>query len=157
MIFPFLQCSPWTAFSCCSAETASHAHQQINHLAFALDHCGSKSLSEECHREFVRELCYYSCDPFIAPWLVKPDSTFPKERLMLVPMCQKDCNRWWTACADSLTCVRNFRKHFVLEIENSTNVAINKCPTGSECRPIRDIYADASDFCQTVRYGNIHL
>ena len=115
-----------------------------------MQHCGPRSISEKCHFEFVRELCYYNCDPYIAPWIVQPANTRPKERLMLVPMCQSDCNRWWNACGDSLTCVRNWRKHFTNEFEPSINATLNKCPAKSECLPIKQIYSDSNDFCETV-------
>ena len=148
--FSHTQCSPWSSKACCTPEVAAKAHQHVNHLNFDIMHCGPHAISQQCHAELVRELCYYSCDPYVAPWITPPEHAFMQERLMMVPLCESECTRWWNACADSYTCVRNWRKHFEQTQDPVTNLTINRCPAESSCQQVRDIFASATDFCETV-------
>ncbi|KAH9501442.1 sperm-egg fusion protein Juno [Dermatophagoides farinae] len=150
------ECSPWSENSCCDRQTSILSHQMLNQFNFNLSHCGLNSISAGCLRYFIKDLCYYNCDPYIEPWIVKIDSKFgpedyEQERIVQVPLCESDCIEWWNQCSESsLTCVRNWRKHFEWNEIDADSMITNHCPNGAQCIPFKFVYKDAYDFCQTV-------
>lgn len=156
LLFLNFQCSPWSENSCCDQQTSIRAHHMLNQFNFNLTHCGLNSISAGCHRYFIKNLCYYNCDPYIEPWIVKSDSKFGledygQERILQVPLCESDCIEWWNQCSgSSFTCVRNWRKHFDWKKSESNSIITNHCPHGAQCLPFNLVYKDAYDFCQTV-------
>lgn len=104
-------------------------------------------------------MCYYECDPYIKPWIVKMGRAIGRERIMSVPLCESQCQRWWDDCKTAYTCVRNWAKHFTwTQIDNTTTTNNNNsnstrrnvCPDETTCQPFYKIYFDAKDFCETI-------
>ncbi|GFR72375.1 folate receptor gamma-like [Elysia marginata] len=123
-------CSPWAARSCCTEETALDIHTDPTWLNFDWNHCGS--LSPSCREYFIMDSCFYSCSPNVGPWLVEDVRKIRKERFKDVPLCKPECDNWYDACKDDLTC-------------------INKCPQGSTCKKFSEIYENSSSlFCEKV-------
>ncbi|KAL1123815.1 hypothetical protein AAG570_001586 [Ranatra chinensis] len=137
-----LQCTPWKNFSCCTHETTSDAHK-LKLYNFNFEHC-PKKMSEECRKHFVRDLCFYECSPNIGPWIVKVNMKIRRERFFGVPLCQSDCDAWFSACVDDYTCTDNWARNFVW---NSTG---NQCPPNSQCMKFKDVFKTAKNFCEKV-------
>lgn len=142
------QCAQWSNYSCCTQNSSLMAHEKLNHYGFDIEHCGKESLSSKCHRRFVQDLCYYDCDPYIGPWIVRQNWSRRQERIMYVPLCKSECDQWWEDCKDSSTCVTNWAKHFVWVNESGRRT--NKCPSESECKPFKALFNSATEFCEKV-------
>lgn len=41
---------------------------------------------------------------------LQADSSWRKERIRDVPLCQEDCEQWWEDCQDAVTCKVNWHK-----------------------------------------------
>ncbi len=101
-------------------------------------------MSKECKRHFIQDLCFYECEPYVKPWVVKVKRSFAKERIFNVPLCASDCDQWWNSCKDDYTCASNWARDF-----NWTK-GTNKCREGSECKRFEDIYSGSKEFCEKV-------
>ncbi|CAH2225923.1 folate receptor beta [Pelobates cultripes] len=101
-------------------------------------------MSPECKKHFIQDTCFYECSPNLGPWIQAVDSSWRKERILDVPLCQEDCEDWYNDCKRDYTCKDNWHVGW-----NWTG-GINKCPEGSQCRTIGDVYGSASNFCETV-------
>ena len=70
---PRLQCSLWSARSCCYKNVTETIHNTLSPLyGFDLDHCtrlSKQPLSEECRGFFLRDHCFYECSPNLGPWV----------------------------------------------------------------------------------------
>lgn len=152
----YFQCSDWSDFSCCDREMSKRSHEIIDQFGFNIAHCGENFITDGCREYFIRNICYYNCDPYTKPWIVD-DNVFGKERIMQVPLCKSDCINWWHQCSESWTCVRNWRQHFVWQKDSQLNISTNVCPAGAQCQQIKYIYMDALDFCQTVNLFSVSL
>ena len=62
-------CSSWQSMSCCTKNTTEQFHTDGAWRGFNYNHCGQ--LSDSCKAYFVKELCLYECDPYLAQWAVK--------------------------------------------------------------------------------------
>jgi folate receptor len=139
----YSQCEPWKEYSCCTKNTTKRAHEETNHYNFNFNNCG-KPMSKECKRHFIQDLCFYECEPYVKPWVVKVKRSFAKERIFNVPLCASDCDQWWNSCKDDYTCASNWARDF-----NWTK-GTNKCREGSECKRFEDIYSGSKEFCEKV-------
>ncbi|XP_010601514.1 folate receptor alpha isoform X1 [Fukomys damarensis] len=137
------QCSPWKKNSCCSANTSQEAHKNISNLyRFNWDHCGE--MEPACKRHFIQDTCLYECSPNLGPWIQQVDQSWRKERILDVPLCKEDCQRWWEDCKTSLTCKSNWHKGWNWE------KGYNKCPTDAACHPFPFYFPTPADLCQEI-------
>ncbi|CAG0914526.1 unnamed protein product [Notodromas monacha] len=141
----FSECSPWKERSCCNATVSKLIHHNVKVWhGFQFRHCPPQ-VSSECLRFFRRDFCFYECSPNLGPWVeFEYARKSRQQRFRNVPLCASECEAWFHACKDDLTCVRNWGSEFDW-IEGT-----NRCPENAKCQLIRDTYADAKDFCETV-------
>ncbi|XP_055338689.1 folate receptor beta-like [Paramacrobiotus metropolitanus] len=146
-------CSAWSGNSCCNATVAASITNLSNNdsltwLNFRWDHC-DKPLSAKCRSFFVQDLCFYECSPNMGPWII----TDPKrrksrvERFLDVPLCQTQCDQWYDACKNDLTCTDNWSEFEWID-------GINKCPGASTCRLFSEVFGDPKTFCEKVFAGS---
>jgi len=138
------QCKGWEQYSCCTKESTIGAHNEINHYNFNYNHCPGHKMSDKCREHFTQDLCFFDCDPYLKPWIVRVNRTFATERVFKVPICADECIPWWHDCKDDYTCTNNWALNF--KWINGTN----HCPANSQCRPFRDIYSEPKEFCEQV-------
>ncbi|CAB3385638.1 Hypothetical predicted protein [Cloeon dipterum] len=137
------QCEPWRNRSCCSHLVQDKLHE-LQLYNFDFEHCSQK-LSPRCKKHFVQDLCFYECSPNVGPWIVSVKMKIRKERFYQVPLCQSDCDSWFEACQDDLTCIRNWIREF------DWKSGKNYCPaTSTGCKKFKNIWEKASDFCEEV-------
>ncbi|XP_004589982.1 folate receptor alpha isoform X2 [Ochotona princeps] len=137
------QCSPWRKNSCCSANTSSEAHKDISYLyRFNWDHCGK--MEPACKRHFIQDTCLYECSPNLGPWIQQVDQSWRKERILNVPLCKEDCQRWWEDCRTSSTCKSNWHKGW------DWTSGFNQCPVGAACHPFHFYFPTPADLCEQI-------
>ncbi|XP_019359947.1 PREDICTED: folate receptor gamma-like isoform X2 [Gavialis gangeticus] len=141
------QCTPWKDNACCTANTSTEAHKDQSYLySFNWNHCGG--MKDKCKRHFIQDTCLYECSPNLGPWIVKTDSSWRRERLMNVPLCKEDCDKWWDDCQDSYTCKENWHKGW------NWTTGSNQCPRASECRPFKLVFPRPADLCEKLWSGS---
>ncbi|XP_059472793.1 folate receptor beta-like [Neocloeon triangulifer] len=138
------QCAPWKNRSCCSHENQDKLHE-LKLYNFDFEHCSQK-LSPKCRKHFIQDLCFYECSPNTGPWIVSGiKMKIRKERFYKVPLCQSDCEFWYDACQDDLTCIRNWIRDFEWKSGK------NNCPlTSPGCKKFKHIWETAKDFCEEI-------
>lgn len=142
----FDQCTPWKDRSCCTENTTRDIHEKSLYN-FNFNHCREETghgMSEACLRHFRQDHCFYECEPNIGPWVQKDSKKMRKERFLNVPLCSSDCDSWWEACKDDLTCTDNW------PVNMKFNSSGNHCPKGAKCQTFEKIYKTAKDFCEKV-------
>ncbi|XP_029457898.1 folate receptor alpha-like isoform X2 [Rhinatrema bivittatum] len=137
------QCTPWKNNSCCTANTSAEAHESVSYLyGFDWNHCGA--MSKACKKHFIQDTCFYECSPNLGPWIQEVDSSWRKQRILDVPLCQEDCENWWQDCKDDLTCKENWHKGW-----NWTS-GQNRCPLGAQCQKFTVFFPRPSDLCEKI-------
>ncbi|CAH6792724.1 folate receptor alpha [Phodopus roborovskii] len=137
------QCSPWKKNSCCSTNTSQEAHKDISYLyRFNWDHCGK--MTSECKRHFIQDTCLYECSPNLGPWIQQVDQSWRKERILDVPLCNEDCQRWWEDCHTSFTCKSNWHKGW------DWTSGHNQCPVGASCHPFDFYFPTPAALCEEI-------
>lgn len=126
-----------------AANTTHQIHGELNQYNFNFNHCGEQ-LSKKCQKYFHRDHCFYECEPYIGPWVVNVKRSFASERFYQVPLCASDCDEWYDACKDDLTCVQNWGKDF------KWKGGTNECPQESKCLKFSVIYKNSRTFCEKV-------
>jgi len=140
----YKECKPWKDYSCCSVNTTVKVHSPENPYKFDYNHCSPHVMSDKCLQHFRRDLCFYECEPYVKPWVVKVNRTFASERIYNVPICADDCHQWWEDCQYDYTCTTNWARNF-----KWVN-GFNYCHNVSDCRPMKEIYSGAQEFCESV-------
>ncbi|GFT85496.1 folate receptor alpha [Nephila pilipes] len=138
------QCLPWKDHSCCTEEVSVGVHES-NMYNFTLDHCFSQSginMSSQCRKYFNQNDCFYECEPHIGLWVVQAQRKIASERFYKVPLCASDCNAWFNACKNDLTCAYNWPRDF--KFSKGRNSCKDKCKT------FRSFYSSAKEFCENV-------
>jgi len=135
------QCAQWKQYSCCTRQTSESSSAQLNHYRFNYDHC--QTMSDRCKRHFVQDLCFYECEPYLKPWIVKTNRSYAKERMLNVPLCASDCHQWWNDCSDDYTCAINWQKGF------NWTTGTNVCKS-DKCQKFKELYDTPKDFCEKV-------
>ncbi|KAG8431344.1 hypothetical protein GDO86_019018 [Hymenochirus boettgeri] len=137
------QCTPWKEKSCCTNNTSAEAHKDQSLLYnFNWNHCGT--MSDTCKKHFIQDTCFYECSPNLGPWIQKVDSSWRRERILDVPLCQEECDTWYRDCRLQYTCMDNWHTGW-----NWTS-GTNQCPTDKPCRLLADVFPTAKDFCEKV-------
>ncbi|KAM8976892.1 folate receptor alpha-like [Pelodytes ibericus] len=137
------QCTPWKEKACCTANVSQEAHKDQSYLYnFDWNHCGA--MSAECKTHFIQDTCFYECSPNLGPWIQAADSSWRKERILDVPLCIEDCESWYKSCGMDYTCKENWHVGW-----NWTS-GMNKCPSGSRCQRINEVFPSAKDFCEKI-------
>ncbi|XP_060032885.1 folate receptor alpha-like [Erinaceus europaeus] len=138
------QCSPWKKNSCCSVNTSQEIHKDISYLYnFNWDHCPEK-MTPACKRHFIQDVCLYECSPNLGPWIQQVDQSWRKERILNVPLCKEDCERWWEDCRTSYTCKSNWHKGW-----NWTS-GFNQCPVEAACHPFSFYFPTPEALCSNI-------
>nr|XP_012311796.1 folate receptor gamma-like [Aotus nancymaae] len=119
-ILRIIQCSPWRKNACCTADTSQELHTSRLYN-FNWEHCGR--MEPACKRQFIPDTCLYESSPHLGPdpadkWLTgafpllptQVNQSWRKERILNVPLCKEDCERWWEDCRTSYTCKSNWHK-----------------------------------------------
>ncbi|TFK01852.1 prostaglandin G/H synthase 2 [Platysternon megacephalum] len=137
------KCAPWKDNACCTAETSTGAHQDQSYLYnFNWNHCGV--MPEKCKQHFIQDTCLYECSPNLGPWIDQADNSWRRERILNVPLCKEDCELWWEACKDAVTCRENWHKGW-----NWTS-GTNRCPRGSTCQLFKYVFPRPADLCKKI-------
>ena len=70
-------------------------------------------------------------------------------RIKNVPLCADDCDSWYDACKDELTCTNDWYSGFTWE-KGYDGTWHNLCKNTTEkaCKPISFYYSNSKDFCQ---------
>ncbi|XP_006870324.1 PREDICTED: folate receptor alpha-like [Chrysochloris asiatica] len=137
------QCSPWKKNSCCNTNISQEAHKDISYLyRFNWDHCGK--MNAECKQHFIQDTCFYECSPNLGPWIQQVDQSWRKERVLDVPLCKEDCQRWWEDCRTSYTCKTNWHKGW-----NWTS-GHNQCPVGTTCQRFDFYFPTPAAMCDLI-------
>uniref|UniRef100_A0A5F9DDF8 Folate receptor gamma n=1 Tax=Oryctolagus cuniculus TaxID=9986 RepID=A0A5F9DDF8_RABIT len=135
------QCSPWKKKACCSTNTSQEAHKDISYLyRFNWDHCGK--MEPACKRHFIQDTCLYECSPNLGPWIQQVDQSWRKERILDVPLCKDNCQRWWEDCRTSHTCKSNWHKGW------DWTSGVNRCPAGATCRTFESYFPTPAALCE---------
>ncbi|XP_065384757.1 folate receptor gamma isoform X3 [Macaca fascicularis] len=137
------QCSPWKKNACCTANTSQELHKDTSRLYnFNWDHCGK--MEPACKRHFIQDACLYECSPNLGPWIwqICVNQSWRKERILNVPLCKEDCERWWEDCRTSYTCKSNWHKGW-----NWTS-GINECPARALCRTFESYFPTPAALCE---------
>ncbi|ELK16488.1 Putative folate receptor delta [Pteropus alecto] len=101
------ECIPWRDNACCTTNTSWEAHLDVSLLYnFSLVHCGL--MMPDCQKHFIQAVCFYECSPNLGPWIRQVDPSGQRERILNAPLCQEDCEQWWTDCHTSYTCKSNW-------------------------------------------------
>lgn len=141
------QCRPWAQSACCTANVTESAHLEINHYNFDPNHCEVQTnhkMSGKCMQYFIRDTCFFDCEPNIGAWVEKVNRSFATERFKFVPLCASECDAWFDACKDDYTCTHNWSKGL------SWRKGRSKCKQGSSCRRISEVFATPKNFCESV-------
>jgi len=151
-------CSPWAASSCCTASYAQALGTRGVagiYPGFSFNQCPQvRPVSATCLAFHNAEECFYSCDPYTAPY---EDPTTPGS-IVNVPLCADFCNAWFNACASDFTCSDNWNAWFPNE-----TTGLYTCP--GECRPYGapvvvngttrlPYFSSATDFCTRLYTGS---
>ncbi|XP_053418970.1 folate receptor alpha-like [Nycticebus coucang] len=137
------QCSPWKKNACCSVNTSQEAHKDNSYLYnFNWDHCGV--MEPICKRHFIQDTCLYECSPNLGPWIQQVDHSWRKERVLNVPLCKEDCERWWEDCRTSYTCKSNWHKGW------NWSSGRNHCPVKTACFPFHDFFPTPAALCNEI-------
>nr|XP_045601829.1 folate receptor beta-like [Procambarus clarkii] len=151
----FTTCHQWKNRSCCTEDT-TRLIQESSPYNFNYDHCSRvKSMSSECKRHFMLDHCFYECSPNVGPWVVSENRLWRRERYWGVPLCAIDCELWFTACADDVTCTDNWTNNFrwlnmTGDCPTRGSCLTNYCPVNSTCQTFKKIYRTARNFCEKV-------
>ncbi|XP_073870726.1 folate receptor gamma isoform X1 [Macaca fascicularis] len=70
------------------------------------------------------------------------NQSWRKERILNVPLCKEDCERWWEDCRTSYTCKSNWHKGW-----NWTS-GINECPARALCRTFESYFPTPAALCE---------
>ncbi|NXF93115.1 FOLR1 protein, partial [Eubucco bourcierii] len=97
-----------------------------------------------CKRHFIQDACLYECSPNLGPWIQQVDSSWRRERILHVPLCQEDCHEWWEDCKDFVTCKEDWHKGW------NWATGTNRCPWGSICRPFKEVFPQPKDLCEKI-------
>ncbi|XP_072317934.1 folate receptor [Eucyclogobius newberryi] len=145
----YLQCKPWRDNACCTANTSSEAHDDNSYLYnFNWNHCGG--MSEQCKSHFIQDTCFYECSPHLGPWIEEANQSWRKERIVNVPLCLEDCQKWFDDCKNDMTCKTDWHKGW------DWSSGINKCPKNTQCKKWTDIYPNAKAMCEQI-WSNSYL
>uniref|UniRef100_A0A8I3WHS3 Folate receptor gamma n=1 Tax=Callithrix jacchus TaxID=9483 RepID=A0A8I3WHS3_CALJA len=130
------QCSPWRKNACCTANTSQYNTSRLYN--FNWEHCGR--MEPACKHHFIRDTCLYESSPNLGPDPV--NQSWRKERILNVPLCKEDCERWWEDCRTSYTCKSNWQKGW-----NWTS-GINECPAGALCHTFESYFPTPAALCE---------
>ncbi|XP_068120723.1 folate receptor gamma [Hyperolius riggenbachi] len=137
------QCTPWKEKACCSQNTSEAAHDDTSYLYnFNWDHCGI--MSKECKEHFIQDTCFYECSPNLGPWIQEVNQTWRRERILDVPLCKEDCEKWYNDCSLDFTCMDNWHSGW-----NWTS-KVNQCPRGKSCQKFTEVFPTAKDLCEKL-------
>ena len=143
--FKKYHCSPWAERSCCTSKTAQSIQRDgvLTLYNMKWNHCG-RNLSRTCRDWFMKDTCFYECSPNLGPFLVvdKRSKITRKERVLNVPLCASDCDAWFEACKDDLTCSDNWGKNWKWTKQG------NQCI--KECKTFKEYFHDSQNFCNEI-------
>ncbi|XP_028401832.1 folate receptor beta-like [Dendronephthya gigantea] len=138
-------CTPWAKRSCCTNETVKKIEQDgvLTLYNMKWNHC-ERNLSRDCRDWFIKDTCFYECSPNIGPFIVvdKRSKKTRKERVINVPICASDCDAWFAACKEDLTCSDNWGKNW--KWTQQGNQCIKECKTFSEH------FQNSKNFCDNI-------
>ncbi|XP_071421341.1 folate receptor alpha-like isoform X2 [Pithys albifrons albifrons] len=141
------QCVLWKDNACCTANTSLEAHEDQSYLYnFNWDHCGA--MPQKCKRHFIQDTCLYECSPNLGPWIDQADTSWRKERILDVPLCQEDCEQWWEDCQDAVTCKTNWHKGW------NWTTGTNQCPQGTMCQKFKFVFPTGAALCEQIWSGS---
>ena len=97
----------------------------------------------------IQEICLYECDPYLGNFIVQDYSKkMRNERYFKIPLCKKDCDRWFEDCKDDYTCRDNWSKGFKWVKQDGQSV--NYCRDQDKCVTIKEKFQTAQNFCQKI-------
>lgn len=143
--FHSYHCSPWVPRSCCTSNTSRFIQEDgaLSLYNMKWNHC-KRNLSTSCRQWFQKDTCFYECSPNIGPWIVddRRSKKTRRERIINVPLCASDCDDWFEACKDDLTCSDNWSKYW--EWTKQGNMCIK------ECKTFKEYFKDSRNFCTNI-------
>ncbi|XP_062950913.1 sperm-egg fusion protein Juno [Cynocephalus volans] len=139
----FVECSPWKDNACCTFHTSWEAHLDVSLLYnFSLVHCGVPTPS--CQQHFIQAVCFHQCSPNLGPWIQPLSPSGQGERVLNVPLCREDCERWWTDCHSSYTCKSNWFDSW------NWSQGKSRCPEEAPCLPFPHYFPTPADLCEKI-------
>ncbi|XP_013411269.1 riboflavin-binding protein isoform X3 [Lingula anatina] len=141
----FGACHEYKNNSCCTAaftQTLS-ASPIVKVEDTYWNRCGN--LSRSCEQYKLSVECFYRCSPNAIYWK-NPDH--PSAALH-VPVCAEDCDAWFEACKDDMTCATNWLTDW-----NFTKPGENHCKM--PCKSFTEIYKDGKGLCEKM-WGSTFL
>ncbi|KAM6158562.1 sperm-egg fusion protein Juno [Rhynchocyon petersi] len=137
------ECIPWKDNACCTPNTSWEAHLAISLLHnYSLTHCGL--LVPSCQKHFIQATCFYHCSPNLGPWIQQVGPHGQGARIVDVPLCQEDCERWWANCRTSYTCKANWQGGW------DWSQGKSRCPAGAPCHPFPHYFPTPTDLCEKI-------
>ena len=141
----FFHCSPWKNHACCTTNTTQNiqADGTISLYKMQWDQC-NQQMSQKCRKFFEIDTCFYECSPNMAPWIVvdKRSKKTRRERFVGVPLCASDCDEWFDACKDDLTCSNNWGNY------KTWNWTTGMCKM--KCKSFKEYFGGPENFCNTL-------
>ena len=138
-------CAPWKDHACCTANTTKQIQDSgtVELYNMHWDQCG-KTMSPSCRRYFEMDTCFYECSPNVRPWIVvdKKSKKTRRERMVDVPVCATECDAWFEACKDDLTCSNNWGNY------KTWNYTSKMCKM--ECKTFKEYFETPSKFCAMI-------
>ena len=138
-------CTPWKGHACCTANTMYNIREDgaLSLYNMHWDQCKTV-MSPKCRRYFEIDTCMYECSPYMKPWItVDPNSKKTrKERFTNVPICKSDCDAWFDACKDDLTCSDNWGNF------TTWNWKTGMCKM--ECKTFKEYFGNPEKFCNKI-------
>lgn len=144
-------CTPWQNHSCCTWNISSQIHQDGSLSLYGMiwDQCpGYRNMSEKCKQHFMRDTCFYQCSPNLGPWIVTDSESKKtrKERIINVPLCASDCDKWFNDCKNDYTCNDNWGKNWDWSKKGTPQM----CPTPYQCKTFGEYFKDSKEFCEKI-------
>ncbi|XP_046853174.1 folate receptor beta-like [Xenia sp. Carnegie-2017] len=138
------ECVPWRSHGCCSANTTSAIKKDGALTLFnrKWNHCGN--LSDKCREFFIKNTCFYSCSPNLAPWIVNdPMGGLTRtEKFKSIPLCSDDCDAWFDACKNDMTCSNDWSDTWKWTDND-------KCDK-QKCTSFKDYFTNSMMFCNKI-------
>lgn len=138
-------CAPWASRSCCTFKSSQAIKRDgaLSLYNMRWDHC-ERNLSNACREWFRKDTCFYECSPNFGPWIYndKKSKITRRERILNVPLCASDCDAWFKACENELTCSDNWNNW---KWTKQGNMCIKR-----ECKTFKAHFKDSRNFCTNI-------
>lgn len=148
-----LICNHWVESICCSDDTLTKIKNEDTLSLYKLsrDHC--KPLSQECKNYFQKYMCLSECGGIFGSFLkFKKTNSITESTYHNIPICENDCNNWFQACYNDMTCSKNWLKKGFIKNKEGNFV----CKNSNDCKPFNKMFKNSNEFCKNI-YNSKHF